>query len=70
MNKHLFTAVMQACSLRNHAAVAARLDTTPSQISKMNTELLLVGPKIILSVHERVGFPVSKIRELIAQDRK
>lgn len=63
----LLDEVKKQNGLKSDRALAQFLDTEAPYMSRIRTGKLAVGPSIILSIHEKTGMPVAKIRELIAQ---
>jgi hypothetical protein len=52
--------------LKNDAALARALETTPSSVCKMRHGVLPIGPSTILRAHETFNMPVKDIRQLLA----
>lgn len=61
----LFDEVMASHKLPSDAKLSYLLEVAPPVISKQRAGKLLVGPAMILSLHERGGLPVKYIRKLL-----
>jgi plasmid maintenance system antidote protein VapI len=62
----LFDAIIWDRGLKNDAALARELGVKPPQISKIRHGKLPVTSDMILIVHDKIGYPIKKIRDLIA----
>lgn len=61
----LFDDVMELHKLSSDAKLSRFLNVAPPVISKMRRGTLTLGPSMILSLHERAGFPVAYIRKAL-----
>jgi len=62
----LFDYLIESHKLKNDAALAHFLGVKPPQISKIRHGKLPVTSDMILIVHDKTGYPIKKIRDLIA----
>lgn len=56
--------------LKNDAALARALDTTPGQISKIRNKKLPVGPTMLLVLSEAVDLSVGQLRHIAGLPRR
>lgn len=61
----LFDNLIADFSLKNDAALAKFLDVAPPMISKTRHGKLLVGPTMIINIHERTGWTIKEIKDMI-----
>jgi DNA-binding transcriptional regulator YdaS (Cro superfamily) len=62
----LFNVLRRELRMGTDAELARHLGAHPTEVSRIRHGRSQVGPKLILSIHEKTGKPVKKIRELIA----
>lgn len=64
----LFDAVIAELKLKNDAALCKRLVVNAPAISNMRASRLAVGAALMISIHEETGWPVKRIKALLADD--
>jgi plasmid maintenance system antidote protein VapI len=64
----LFDAIIWDRRLKSDAALSRLLDIAPASISKIRHGRNPVSDTTILRVHETIGMPVKRIRELIGAE--
>jgi hypothetical protein len=62
---HMFDTVIAQQGLKNDAALSHFFKIAPPVISKTRHGNLLVGPTMILLLHEKGGLPVADIRAML-----
>lgn len=60
--------VIEACALKNDAALARRLESNPATISKIRTGIIHVSAPLMVRIHEETGWPTKHIKALIGGD--
>lgn len=67
--KHtLLDECMKLASVKTDKALAQRLGTAGTVISRVRHRKLKVSPTLMLAIHEELGMPISLIRELLKED--
>lgn len=67
--KHtLLDECMELASVKTDKALAQRLGTAGTVISRIRHRKLKVSPNLMLAIHEELGMPISQIRELIKEN--
>jgi hypothetical protein len=64
----LIDACMELASVKTDKALAQRLGTGGTVISRIRHRKLKVSPILILAIHEELGMPISEIRQLIKEN--
>lgn len=54
--------LIDAMSLKNAAALAARLDVSAAVISKIRHGVLPVGASMLITAHEESGFSIAELK--------
>jgi plasmid maintenance system antidote protein VapI len=60
----LLDALLDEQRLKNDAALARWLDVAPSVISKIRRGKVSITASAMISIHERAGMPISRIKAL------
>lgn len=63
--RHLFDALRAEFPFKSDYQLAGKLDLYPADISNMRAGRRKIGPAVILAVHEKLGMPVARVRELL-----
>jgi len=50
--------------LKNDAALSHRLQIAPTVISKLRHRILMIGPSMMIRIHDEVGISIGEIRNL------
>lgn len=67
--KHtLMDECMKLASVKTDKALAQRLGTAGTVISRIRHRKLKVSPTLMLAIHEELGMPISYMRELLKED--
>lgn len=66
MSGKLFNYLQRQFKLKTEKDLAAFIDMSVGNLSKIRHGKYTVGPKPILIIHEKTGLPVKEIRRLIA----
>jgi transcriptional regulator with XRE-family HTH domain len=63
----LLDACMKITGVKTDKALADRLGSAGTVISRIRHKKLKVSPNLMLAIHEELGIPISEIRELIKE---
>lgn len=67
--KHtLLDECMKIACVKTDKALADRLCSAGTVLSRIRHKKLKVSPNLILAIHEELGMPISLIRELLKED--
>ncbi len=61
---YLLDHIKEKLNLKTDIALVIAIKTSAPVISRIRAGSLKIGPKLLLSIHERTGIPVSEIRGL------
>jgi plasmid maintenance system antidote protein VapI len=61
----MFDRIIADNRLRNDAALAHRLEASPSDISRMRNGIKAVGATMIVNLHETFGIPIATIKNAL-----
>lgn len=61
-NNSVFNLVRQTCGFRNDAALSRALQVAPPVISKLRHGRLLVGPSMVIKLHEVSGISIRELK--------
>lgn len=63
----LLDTILKEQQLKNDAALTRALQLTPSAISKIRGGTNVVSAEIMISLHEKYGMPIARIKSLAGQ---
>jgi transcriptional regulator with XRE-family HTH domain len=64
----LIDACIKLADVKTDKALAQRLGSAGTVLSRIRHRKLKVSPNLILAIHEELGMPISEIRQLIKED--
>jgi hypothetical protein len=69
MNAHLLDTLIAVGNIKNDAALARRLEISPSVICKQRQEKIAVSPGYMIYIHEAFDMPIAEIKHLIGLEQ-
>lgn len=64
----LIDACMKLAGVKTDKALADRLGSAGTVISRIRHRKLKVSPNLMLAIHEELGIPISEIRQLMKEN--
>jgi hypothetical protein len=65
----LFDAIRENFIVKNEFELACALNISRTHVAKLRMRLIPVTDEVILSAHDATGWPISKIKELVAESK-